>query len=211
MLYSILLYATLLMGCMPIVLFISGRKHKSIPSRSVVPLISLMAFSSLYECVVSLQLKVSVLWWYQIYSFLEFSALYYLFSHCIRQRPKAFFKVSLGLFLLFYVLSIFYFNTKSVFLSTSINKTYITLFVLVCSFLWIREISNEKQILKLYKEGLFYVIMGLFFYYSTTISLFMLISCIDKDDLYIGDFWLVNVLANLILRITLLLGIWRIN
>lgn len=211
MLYSILLYTTLFMGCMPLLLFVCGRKYESIPSRFVGPLISLMAFSSLYEFVVSLQLRVNVLWWYQVYSLLEFSAVYYLFSHCIKQRPRNFFKVSLGLFLLFYVLSIYYFNTSSEFLSTSINKTYITLFVIVCSFLWIRQISNEKQILKLYKEGLFYVIMGLFFYYTTTISLFMLISCIDKEDLYIGDIWLVNVLANLILRITLSVGVWKIN
>ncbi|WP_010249819.1 hypothetical protein [Myroides injenensis] len=209
MFYSILLYATLIAGCAPLSLFLAGHKYRSQANRVVLPLIGLMVLSSVYEYVVSLQLQVSVVLWYQVYPALEFATLYFLFENYITQRPNWLFHSLLGLFLLFYILSLCCFDTDSYLMSTGLNKIYSTFFVLLCTFLWIRQVSNQKKILKLYNESQFFIVMGLFFYYATTISVFILLGFIDKSGLYIYDYWLVNILASLILRITISIGVCK--
>ncbi|MFD0701948.1 hypothetical protein [Myroides pelagicus] len=209
MFYSILLYVTLIAGCTPLGLFLAGHKYNNQANRVVLPLVGLMTFSSAYEYVVSLKMGVSVVLWYLIYPAFEFATLYFLFENYITQRPKWLFHSLLGLFLLFYILSLCCFDTDSYLMSTGINKIYSTFFVLLCTFLWVRQVSNQKKILKLYNESQFFIVMGLFFYYVTTISVFTLLGFIDKSDLYIYDYWLVNIIASLILRITISIGVCK--
>lgn len=209
MFYSILLYVTLIAGCAPLGLFLAGQKYNNQANRVVLPLVGLMTFSSVYEYVVSLKLGVSVVFWYLIYPAFEFATLYFLFENYITQRPKWLFQSLLGLFVLFYILSLCCFDTDSYLMSTGLNKLYSTFFVLLCTFLWVRQVSNQKKILKLYNESQFFIVMGLFFYYVTTISVFTLLGFIDKSDLYIYDYWLVNIIASLILRITISIGVCK--
>lgn len=211
MIYYVLLYVTLLTGLFPLIMFIGKGNHLNKQNNYVLPLILLIAVSSIYEYVVSGVLKISVIPWYQIHSLLEFLALYYLFIKLIVQRPKWFFLTFLGLFLLIYVYSFFCLKEDSAFLAKSINKSFLTLFIMWCSFLWVKQIFDQKKILSLYKESSLYVVMGLFFYYSTTISLFMLSSYIYNNDIYFNDYWLVNIIASLILRIILSIGVWKMK
>jgi|GEM_PF-6919538 len=46
------------------------------------------------------------------------------------------------LFLMFYILPLYCFDTDSYLMITGVNKIYST-------FLWIRQVSNQKKILKL--------------------------------------------------------------
>lgn len=210
MIYSILLFITLISGCLP--LFIGVTKGNVIKKyNKALPLVILLTFSSLYECVVSICLQVSIISWYWIHSALEFLAVMYLFKGVLDKRPKWFFITFLGLFILIYYLSIDFYSMYPVFVFKGINKGFITLFVLICSFMWIREIFDKKEILKLYQESNFYLVMGLFFYYSTTVSLFVLSSFLYVNELYMYDYWLVNIIASLILRIVISIGIWKMN
>lgn len=209
--YYVLLYITLITGLFPIIVFIGKAKYKNKQNNYVFPLILLIALSSIYEYIASIVLKLSVIPWYQIHSLLEFLTLYYLFKQQIEQRPKRFFIHFLGLFLLIYVYSFFFLEQDSAFLAKSINKSFLTLFVIWCSFLWVKQVFDQKKIISLYKESSFYVVMGLFFYYSTTISVFMLSNYIFNSHSYFNDYWLVNITANLILRILLLISIWKMK
>lgn len=210
MIYNILLYVTLIAGCIPLLILVTkGGIFKT--HTLVLPLVFLLAFSSIYECVVSMYLQINIISWYWIHSVLEFLAVMYLFKGLLKQRPKWFLTTFLGLFILVYYCSIRFYSKYPVFVFKGINKAFITLFVLICSFLWIKEIFDKKEILKLYQDSNFYLVMGLFFYYSTTISLFVLSNYLYVNKLYMYDYWLVNIIASLILRIVISISVWKMN
>ncbi|MCP1994346.1 hypothetical protein L1275_000091 [Flavobacterium sp. HSC-61S13] len=211
MIYNILLYVTLLAGFIPLILFIGKGLYKKKNYGSIFPLILLIACSSIYEYLGSVVLHLNVIPWFQIHSLLEFLALFYLFKNLIENRPRWFFATYLGLFLLFYIDSFFLLETESALVSKSLNKLFMTLFVISCSFLWVKQILDQKVILKLHQNGSFYIVIGLFFYYSTTISLFILSNYLYKNELFFNDYWLVNIISSLILRILLSIGVWKMN
>lgn len=210
MIGQILLYIALLAGCVPLVLFLA--KGCSVNKyRGVFALLCLLAFSSVYECIVSICFRVNITAWYWIYSLLEFAVVWYSFKTVVVQRPKWFFPTFLGLFLLLYCYSFIYLVDYPVFIFKAINKGFVTILVLLSSFLWIRQVFEQKVILRLYQESIFYVVMGLFFYYSTTISLFMLSNYIYHHDANFDGYWLVNIISSLILRIILSIGVWKMK
>lgn len=210
MINHILLYIALLAGCIPLILFkIKGCEIKK--HNGVFALLCLLAFSSVYEGIVSICLRVNITAWYWIYSLLEFTAIWYTFKTLIVQRPKWFFITFLGLFLLLYCYSFIYLVDFPVFIFKAINKGFVTIFVLLSSFLWVKQVFEQKVILRLYQESSFYIVMGLFFYYSTTISLFMLSNYIYHHDADFNVYWLVNIISSLILRIILSISVWKMN
>lgn len=211
MIYYILLYVALVAGFIPLIVFIGKGFCINKNYGSVFPLILLIACSSIYEYLGSVVLHLNVIPWFQIHSLLEFLALFYLFKNLIGNRPRWFFTTYLGLFLLFYIDSFFLLETESALVSKSLNKLFMTLFVISCSFLWVKQILDQKVILKLHQNGSFYIVIGLFFYYSTTISLFILSNYLYKNALSFNDYWLVNIISSLILRILLSIGVWKMN
>lgn len=208
MIYRLILYTTLFCGGIPMFLFLLKRKD-IVRHKAAIPIIALIAFSSIYEYVAIIELQLSITNWYQIHSFFEFLAVLYFFQNLITQRPKFFLSMSLGLFLIIYIFSFIYLNSEMILVSKSINKSYMTLFVIYCSCLWVKQVFDQKVILKLYQESSFYMVMGLFFYYSTTIALFMLSNYIYYHDIYFNDYWVVNIISSLILRIILSIGVWK--
>lgn len=210
MIYSLILYIALIAGGIPMLLFLVMRKD-IVCNKAIIPIIALIAFSSIYEYVVIIQLQMKVTHWYQIHSLFEFLAVFYLFKNLITQRPRWFFIIGLGLFLVVYILSFIYLNNEMILVSKSLNKSYMTLFVISCSFLLVKQVFDQKLIMRLYQGGTFFIVMGLFFYYSTTISLFVLSNYLYKSELFFYDYWLVNIIASLILRILLSIGVWKMN
>ncbi len=67
------------------------------------------------------------------------------------------------------------------------------------------------EIPDLMDSSVFYFITGFFMYYSTTLALFLMSSFIFTSELYFYDYWLVNVIATLILRICLIVGVWKMK
>ena len=205
---SLLVSLTLLLGVVPLGLFIFRVKVKN---KAYVPFLVLSLLASIYELVASFILKVNVTHWFQIYSLLEFLSIYYLFKNLLMKRPKGYNIVFLGLFFVVYIysFSLSFSDGLSFLKAKSLNKSVLTLFVMVSSFLWIKQTLEQKRILKLYNEPSFYFVMGLFTYYSTTISLFVLSNSIANSTLYLLDFWLLNIISSLILRLVIIVGVWK--
>lgn len=208
--YILLVYLTLWLGVVPLGVFILRVKTKN---KTYVPLLVLFLLASIYELIASFILKVNVISWFQIYSLLEFLSIYYLFKNLLIKRPKGYDLVFLGLFVVMYVYSFsFCFSESFTFLKAkSLNKAVLTLFVIVSSFLWVKQVFEQKNILKLYNEPSFYFVMGLFMYYSTTISLFVLSNSIANSTLYFQDYWSLNIISSLILRVVIIVGVWKMN
>jgi hypothetical protein len=61
------------------------------------------------------------------------------------------------------------------------------------------------------KTSDFYFISGIVLYLSGTFFLYLLGDSIFKDEkLFLEDFWIINIVFNIILRIFLILGVWKI-
>ena len=110
-----------------------------------------------------------------------------------------------------YCISFVFWNENNKFISTAINAIPITLFVLIFSFIWFRQLFQKMEIPDLLVYSTFYFVTGFIVYYSTTLVLFLMSSFIFKSELYFYDYWFVNVIATLFLRICLIVGVWKMK
>lgn len=208
--YDALVYITLLMGMLPFGIY-SFKGNLSSEYKAVASLISLYFLASLYEIIASCVLKVNVKVWFQVYSFLEFGAIFYLFKNLITKRLKGYFLISLSLFLVLYLYSFYFFSNEYFMHAKALNKSFLTVFIIASSFIWVEQVFEQKKIIKLYNESSFYFVMGLLIYYSTTISLFVLANSIANSSLYFFDYWLLNIISSLVLRLIILIGVWKMK
>ena len=202
---------TLLFGIIPFCLYLYKRQKGINCDKAYLGIVLLFFIASLYETIASLILKINVLVWFQVYSLLEFIALFYLFINLLNRKPKAYFYLSLGLFVIVYLFSLRFLTNHHFLVSKTINKVFVMIFVIVSSFIVINQNFIQKTSLRLFKRPDFYMVIGLFVYYSVTIPLFVLCSYRVDNKLYFLDYWLINILGSLTLRIVISIGIWKIK
>lgn len=217
--YTVVFYIALFIGFIPLlVLFLKKRAFDR--NHPVVPFIWLTAIASLYEFVGTGLLKINTAYWFQLYPLLSFLALHYFFSGLLKPLYKNVFRISLILFIIIYGISFLYWEDHDKLVSSAINRSYITLFIVIFTFIWFKSlfekldssnIYEKVDIPNLWQSALFYFISGMFIYYSTTFFLFLSSSFIYISNLYLRDYWLVNVLATLILRTFLIVGVWKMK
>ena len=207
------------MGVIPLsILFV--KKSAFDKNHPIVPFIWLTALASAYEAIFSFLLKINTSYWFQIYALLSFLTLYYFFLKLLNPHYKKILKWSLIIFLIVYVNSFFFWSDIDKFISTAINRVYITAFILFFSVIWFRSLFDKLQnysvfekidVTNLWQSEMFYFISGIFIYYSTTLFLFLSSNFIFSSNLYFYDYWLVNVLATLILRTLLIISVWKMK
>lgn len=217
--YTVVFYIALFIGFIPLLLlFLKGKTYDQ--RHPVVPFIWLTAIASAYEFVGTNLLKIDTAYWFQLYSLLSFFSFYYFFSQLLNPLYKTAFRVSLILFIIIYCISFFYWGQNNKLISSAINRSFITLFILIFSLVWIKDLLNklkninpfEKiEIPNLWQNEIFYFIAGMAIYYSTTFFLFLSSSFIFDSNLYFYDYWYVNVLATLIFRTFLIIGVWKMK
>lgn len=217
--HTVVFYVALFIGFIPLLLlFIKRRAFNK--NQPILPFIWLTAVASAYELIGTSLLKINTAYWFQLYPLLSFLSLFYFFSHLFKPYYKNVFRLCLFLYAVIYCISFFYWNEDDKFISSAINRCFISSFVLIFSIVWFKnqftELENlnpfEKiEISSLWQNDIFYFVSGLAIYYSTTFSLFLLSSFIFDSKLYFYDFWFVNVLATLIFRTFLISGVWKMK
>lgn len=95
-----IIVVTLFFGIIPFCLYLYKRQKGIRCDKAYLGIVLLFLIASLYEAIVSLILKVNVIVWFQVYSLLEFIALFYLFINLSNYRPKIYFYVFLGIFII---------------------------------------------------------------------------------------------------------------
>lgn len=207
----ILLYTTLLLGIIPVIqiLLYRNRRYNTGPIK---PFLYLTAISSLYEIIFTILLQKDVTIWFIIYDTLEFLLIFYFFFKLNFPKYKIFFLIFLIAFAIFVIPSIFFIN-KSIhhFLNAqALFSGITTLLIFTMTFLWFRDIFKKMEIPSLWSNPEFYFISALFIYHSTTFFLFLLSDIIlNIDAEKFMDYWLLNIIATLILRILLIIGVWK--
>lgn len=177
---------------------------------AIFPFIVLTFMAALYERIGTELLGLDIAYWFQIYTFLEFLALVCYYWKLMRLKMRSLFASLFGLlFILFYMLSLFWIASDNKFTSLMISQIPIVIMVLIFSFKWFKELFVKTEVPDLWSNGNFYFISGLLIYHSATFVLFMLSSFLIEVSEHFYDYWLVNVIATLFLRIMLSLGVWN--
>lgn len=211
MIKSILLNIALFSGFLPFLLMLIKRKE-GLKHHPFFPFIVLTAFATLYELVATMIFKISTSYWFQIYPLLSFLTLFYFFKALVPPKSLSVLKFVFILFLIAYGVSFFYWiNPKELLLAMAVNRTSITIFIFTGSILWFKNIFNDMSASNLWANENFYFVVALCIYYSSTLFLFLGSMFIAESKLYLGNFWIVNIVSTLVLRLAMSYGVLRIS
>ncbi|SFI93060.1 hypothetical protein [Myroides guanonis] len=211
--YKVLYLIALYSGIIPICLYLLRKGTKlNLGKEIVFPFITLTFIATIYEQIGVIYSIIGSSYWFQIYAVLEFTALFYYYRELNFIKKKQEFEIFFAVFFVFfYLISWMFFRTENIFLSLFISQIPIVLLVIVSSFSWFKKLFLNKEIKDLWKNADFYFVSGYLIYCASTFFLFSLSGFLVETSLYFYDYWLVNVLATLFLRIMLSIGVWRMK
>lgn len=204
------IYFVIIFGVSPLLYFLVYRKQDIRTLKPILPFIILTFIASIYEFLGTLTFGWNVSNWFIIYNILSFLAINYFYHNLIQTKFQVFNNLFLLAFILLcYILFVNY-QIKDFLIISTYFKGFITLFVLLFSVLWFVKIFQEAYVDDLLKNSIFYFISGFILYYCGTLFLFLLSNYILRvDTATLHSYWMVNVILNLILRILLLMGLWK--
>jgi len=204
-LYQILYFLALFIGIVPLSILLWKRRafDKNEPAISF---IWVTAVATLYEFFGTEILKINTAYWFQLYSGLEMISLFYYFFHLYRLRYKKILYFFAVVLISTYLISFLYWNEEHKGLTLAVNTFSISLFVFFFSFCYFKDLLDDTKI-DLWKKPSFYYTVGLSIYHASTFLLFLFSSYFFKNGDY--NYWLVNIIATLILRILLIIGVWK--
>lgn len=216
--YLYILYITLFLGILP--LCIQLIRHKILWNHNgIMPFIWLTAFASVYEWLGTLILKFNSVYWFQLYPLLSILAILYFFHKTLSLKHLMLISILFIIFIIVYCISFFYLK-NDIFVSSSLNRIAISSTVFILTIIWFKElfdklneiaIFDRKELKYLWESEKFYFVAGIFIYYTTTFFLFLSSSIIYESELYFNDYWFVNILATLVLRVFLIMSAWKMS
>ena len=205
--YHFFLYTALFAGILPLSVLFSKKRAFAF-KEPIIPFIWITFIATLYELLGSLILKINIDYWYQAYSLVEFLTVFYFYFKLFQPRFKTVFWLFFALLVVIYGIS-FYCWVESSFIALAINTIPLTFLVLFFSFRWVIDLFKSDEIQNLWENPVFYFVAGFYIYYLVTMPLFLMSSFIFDSNLYFYDFAIVNIMATLILRILLTIGVWK--
>lgn len=170
----------------------------------------LTAFASLYEVVGTGVFKINATYWFQLYGLLFFVALFYFLYNILNQQPKKLIAFFAGGFILIFGISLFFFDKNNGFVSTAINEVFMFIFILVFTILWIQQLFEKLHVPNLWNNADFYFIVGFLLYHSSTVLFFILTDFLFQIEYFFYP-WLLNIIATIVLRIFMSIGIWKMD
>ena len=204
-----ILCIALLYGIIPFFILVLDKNIRFSKVSQILPFVLLIFVSSLYEFVFSILLEWDVSNWFIIYCFLSFLTIFYFFNRILSKKYKILKTLSLALFVILLVI-IFDFNKRNFLDFCSFIDGFITIFILVFSIFWFKDVFKEFEYNSLWISPNFYFISGLILYYCGTLFLFLLSSLIYQDNKSTFQYyWFLNIILNIVLRTLIIIGIWK--
>lgn len=216
--YNILLYIVFFIGVLPLSIQLI-KTRKLWDNNPITAFVWLTALATCYEFFGTFLLRIDSKYWFQLYPLLSFTIVYFFFYKSLPSRYYKVMKISFILFFVVYCISFFYIEPDKL-VASSINRLYISIFIFTFSVIWFKEIfgkvsksllSGNIDILYLWNSDKFYFVAGIFIYYATTFFLFLSSHLIFGSDMYAYDFWIVNLIATLLLRVFLIISVWKMK
>lgn len=203
-----LIYTSLILGVVFLILF--SYKNKALRINEPISFFIWYTIISIIWELNSALVLANPTFGFQFYFVLEVLALYYFYNRLLHPSYKKSLRVFLGIMLVAYGISFIFWNGGSSLISDTINRITLTTFVLYFSFLWFAELFRKMEISKPWKDATFYFVSGFFIYYSSTLFLFLLGDFILNAEFYLY-YWLVNLITKLLLRVFLIVGVWKLK
>jgi len=204
-----LFYFAVFIGIIPLLVFIIRRKSLTEVS-AIEPFLWLIVISGFYELIGTLLFSLPTDPWFRTYCLMEFAAVFYFFYTLLKDVYRLVLLISGSLYLLLYVLLLFFWDNWDNLITESYLSIFIALFVFCCSVLWFKNIFSSMSESSLVQSPLFYFISGFILYFSGTLFLFLVSSLMVKNTaLSLGEHWILIIIFNIILRILLIIGIWK--
>lgn len=202
-----LFYFVNIIGIISIIIYFIIPKTNVI--KSILPIVLLVAFSSVVDVVLINHLKFDSEKWSTIYLILEFISLMLVF---VANSGKYFKRLSL-FFLVLFFLAVIYFNyfnlNYSSIKSDGFLSIFIFIYIIVFSIQWFISEFKKFDTDSLLKLPFFYLITGLILYHSGSLFLFLMREEIKKSELSLYEYWVVNLVLVLFFRILLIVSIWK--
>ena len=187
------------------------KKRAYIFKAPVAPFIWLTFLATLYEGQVLLFSKINLTYWSEIYSLAEFVSVFYFYFKLFQPRFKVIFRLIFIFLIINYGISFYCLEEYSVFIAKAVNRIPLTFLVLLGSYWWVRDLFKNEEVQNLWQNPTFYFMSAFYIYYLVTMPLFLMGSIIFTTNLYFYDFAIINVIATLILRTLLIIGVWKMN
>lgn len=210
--YEIALYVTLAFGILPLAIFYGSKKAAfSDRAKAFLPYLYLTALASIYEMLGSVAAGIDVTWWLMAYALLEFASLSYFFLKVLPHRLR-WILILLGvIFLAEYVAFLSFGEADKQLL---INGILIcTTFCLVATgvlYYFIQRFKDLQSGNAIPDWTVFCFMSGTLLYYCATFFLFVLADSMFSDDPgTLHNYWVINIIATLLFRGILILGIWK--
>jgi hypothetical protein len=207
------------LGLIPFLILIRKKKLFHF-NNAAIPFIWLTAISSLYEYIFSYILKVNTSYWFQFYSLAVYISVSYMYFKILQPKYLNIHILSIICFSIIYSISFIYWSPRNALIASGINHLYLTCLIILLTVLWVKDLFediintrlfNKNILVNLWESDTFYLIAGLFIYNCTTLFLFLSSNMIYDSELYFYDYWLVNILATLVLRLSLIISVWKMS
>lgn len=200
---------TIVFGFIPLAIFLLTRRDLSPETFFMFPYILLVGVGGFFELLLTYFLKVDATYLFSIYTLLELPSIYYFFYKALYPKlGKGFSVIFISLYVLIWIVDICKFSGIAV--SQPFATVYIILSVILLSIMWFRKVFIEFKIPILWKSTMFYFVSAILLYYSGTFFLFLMAEVIiEAKDLFILDFWFINITLSLLLKTILTIAIWQ--
>lgn len=199
---------SILYGLLPLLFFflIKRKVHEEV--YFILPFLYVVFIAGLYEFICTILFGLNVKYWFIIYNFLSFATLVYFYL--LKKQFRILHIIFSILFISITTISFSFYSCDNFIQISSYYKILQTVMILTFSVLWIKRVFLDLELRSLLESSTFYFISGLLLYYSGTVFLFLLSNMIFKmDKSSFQDYWMLNVVLNLVLRTLLIIGIWK--
>ena len=199
---------TILYGIIPFVYY-SLTKDRNL-LKSIYPFLIIVFIASIYEFIYPILFKTSIKYWFLVYKSLAFISLHYFYFFELDKKHKLLFVFFIIVFLVFVILTFSVWNNIFYMEVSSYFNALQTIIVLTFSTLWFVKSFKELEMKSLLESPVFFIIAGLIISYCGTVFLFLLAELLYKiDKSSFQEYWMLNIILNLLLRTLLIFGIWK--
>jgi hypothetical protein len=150
-------------------------------------------------------LSIKNLWVGDVFMFIQFSILLYVFSFQFARRNI--FKIIYAFVALFYLFSLFFLDKTTISLvgSNAIDG----LILIIVSILFFYKLLNELKIVNVHRLPILWIAFGTLFYYSGNLFVFLAASYLEQDPGTLTLFWILHNALNTIKNILFAVALWQ--
>jgi hypothetical protein len=197
------------LGILILVFYLFRINRISFRTSHYLPFVWLVIFSTFYEFFLYDWFRLGSIVWFRVYGLLEFFTIFYYFYKLIRGY-RIFFMIILILYLILFLLLLFRWKFITPLQSDSYLISVEVILVFVSSTLWFKQLFKDFVYISLFLLSDFYIVSGLILFFSGTLTLELLSSSIFKS--ITSEFlvyWNLIIVFNIVLRLLILVGIWK--